>query len=200
MNLQPIPAGLVLKSGQHESFEAGACLLEVVAHLAGEPWSDHPKCACPVVAAFGRALNDRMPSDEMRTELLLPLVPLIAGSRSTKAVEERRRWMAADFAVREALPRALCSAASFPRCEDPATLLAHAAALQAMAPVTRENWEAPRAACLEARSAAYAAVFVDAADYVAATAFAAASAAADARREVFALAADLLRRMCEVSR
>ena len=32
-----------LKSGAHRSIEDGACLLEAVAWLAGEPWSDHPE-------------------------------------------------------------------------------------------------------------------------------------------------------------
>jgi hypothetical protein len=68
--------------------------------------------------------------------------------------------------------------------------------------VTRENWENARAVCQEARkaaaaAAAYAAYAADAAAYAADAADAAAYAAA--RREVFDLAAGLLKRMCLVT-
>lgn len=46
-----------LKAGQHSSIDDGACLLEVVSYVAGEPWSDHPECVCPVLGAFGREWN-----------------------------------------------------------------------------------------------------------------------------------------------
>ena len=45
---------LTLKAGQHSTFDDGACLLEAVSYIAGEPFSDHPKCVCPVLATFGR--------------------------------------------------------------------------------------------------------------------------------------------------
>lgn len=33
---------LVLKAGSHSSVEQGACIMEAVAFVAGEPWSDQP--------------------------------------------------------------------------------------------------------------------------------------------------------------
>lgn len=58
--------------GAHFSLDDGLCVMEAVAYVAGEPWSDHPKCACPVLGAFMRAWNDGLPTDEDRTRLLRP--------------------------------------------------------------------------------------------------------------------------------
>src|SRR5688500_16148045 len=49
---------ITLSAGAHKSPEQGMCLLEAVAYVAGEPFSDHPKCVSPVIAAFGRRWND----------------------------------------------------------------------------------------------------------------------------------------------
>ena len=98
---------VTLRHGAHQRYEDGACVMETVAHIAGEPHSDRPACACPVVSSFARSLNDRIPDDPTRTRLLLPLVLDIAGSKSTLEVEIRRGYVAADFAVRVFAPIAL---------------------------------------------------------------------------------------------
>ncbi len=36
------------------------CIMEAVAFMAGEPWSDSPACASPVIAAFLRSWNDAL--------------------------------------------------------------------------------------------------------------------------------------------
>ena len=95
---------LVLHHGSHGSFEQGHCAMEVVARLANEPHSDKPKCACPVISRFVINWNDRMKTDEERTAALRPLLPCIVGSKSTKAVERKRAWMCADWAVRDSAP------------------------------------------------------------------------------------------------
>ncbi len=46
-----------LGAGGHRNLEAGACAMELVSYLVGEPWSDHPKCASPVLSAFMRSWN-----------------------------------------------------------------------------------------------------------------------------------------------
>jgi len=92
-----------LAFGSHASREDGMCLMEAVAYVAGEPHTDRPKCVCPVLAAFGRAWNDSL-SDEDRQRLLRPFVPRLVGTRSTPEVEQRRAFMAADWAVRVAAP------------------------------------------------------------------------------------------------
>lgn len=65
---------LQLGHGAHPSQEA-MCVMEAVAYVAGEPWSDEPECASPTIATFLRTWNDSLPSDEERTRLLAPLIP-----------------------------------------------------------------------------------------------------------------------------
>ena len=88
-----------LAEGSHTDHTA-MCAMEAVAWVAREPWSDHPQCACPVLGAFMRSWNDGLPNDEDRTRLLLPLIPKLVGTRSSKAVEQRRATMAADWLIR----------------------------------------------------------------------------------------------------
>ncbi len=106
MDLQEIEARLAklapLASGAHQ-VNGVACAMEAVAYVAGEPWSDHPECACPILGAFMRAWNDGLPDDE-RDTLLRPLIPQLIGTRSTKAVEERRAMMAANWLIRVHTP------------------------------------------------------------------------------------------------
>lgn len=56
---------LNLDKGAHSTRDEGVCLMEAVAFVAGEPHTDHPVCASPVLGAFGRSLNDVL-SDETR--------------------------------------------------------------------------------------------------------------------------------------
>ncbi len=70
-----------LKSGAHTANDGAAmCAMEAAAWVAGEPWSDHPECVCPVIGAFMRSWNDSLP-DDRRTALLLPLIPATIGTR-----------------------------------------------------------------------------------------------------------------------
>ena len=92
-----------LSAGGHEHVDEGACFMEAVAYVAGEPWSDTPACACPVLGAFLRTWNDDL-SDTDRDRLLRPLVRRLVGSRSTPEVEARRSWLAMDWLVRTHAP------------------------------------------------------------------------------------------------
>jgi hypothetical protein len=103
INLDRLAALPPLAKGAHKSPEAGACIMEAVAYIAGEPWSDHPECACPVITAFLVAWNDGLPDDE-RDALLRPLVPRIVGTRGSNALECRRSLMGADWLVRVHTP------------------------------------------------------------------------------------------------
>ena len=93
---------LHLKSGSH-SPNSTFCVMEAVAFVAGETWSDSPECACPVISVFLRSWNDALPSDEDRDRLLKPLVPLLVGTRN-KTLEEKRALMAADWLIRVHTP------------------------------------------------------------------------------------------------
>ena len=119
--------GITLKAGGHDSRAAGVCAMEAVAWLAGEKHSDQPSCACPVIASFMRNWNDNIKDDTTRTNLLRPLLPLLVGSRSTKAVELRRSYLALDWLARECAP-------TFLSLRD--DLKAHAVALRGLKPLT----------------------------------------------------------------
>lgn len=90
---------IALLGGSHADLDAGVCALEAASYLAGEEFSDHPQCVCPTIAAFGRAWNDAL-DDETRNRLLKPIIPKMIGTRSTPDVQDRRAFMAADWAVR----------------------------------------------------------------------------------------------------
>jgi hypothetical protein len=81
-----------------------ACVMEAVAYVAGEPWSDTPECVCPVLTAFMMAWNDGLPNNQERDRLLKPLIPRLVGTRSSKEVESRRATMAADWLIRVHTP------------------------------------------------------------------------------------------------
>ena len=66
-----------LARGRHRWRRYGASFMELVSYVAGERWSDHPRCTHPVLAALARAVNDAT-SDAARP-LLAPLVPAVIG-------------------------------------------------------------------------------------------------------------------------
>jgi hypothetical protein len=77
------------------------CIMEAVAFVAGESWSDAPTCASPVISTFLRTWQDAL-SDADRDRLLPAAVwvPRLVGSRGTPEVEERRGSLALDWLVR----------------------------------------------------------------------------------------------------
>jgi len=115
-----------LSSGGHDSIGDGMCVVEAVSYIAGEPWTDSPRCVCPVIAAFLRNWNDSLPSDAERDRLLKPLIQVIVGTRSTPEVEHRRATMAADWLIRVQTPAWLRAA----------KLEQQAAALEALPEIT----------------------------------------------------------------
>ena len=96
---------LVLLGGSHTERAKGVCLLEAVAWMAREPHSDRPQCACPVLAAFGRRLNDAFSKEDR--QLLKPFIPMLVNSRRDRSVELKRAFFFADRAVRLFAPIAL---------------------------------------------------------------------------------------------
>ena len=85
-----------LSSGAHTNKEDGFCIMEAVAYVAGEPWSDSPKCACPALAAFMRPWNDSL--DDVNRQRLKPYIVRLVGTRDGNS--ERRGWMALDWLAR----------------------------------------------------------------------------------------------------
>ena len=75
---------LDMKRGSHNPNDIDMCVMEAVAYIAGEPWSDRPECSCPVIAAAARASNDR--GNQSVRDRLRDRITRIAGSRSTMEV------------------------------------------------------------------------------------------------------------------
>ena len=187
-----------LKSGAHRP-DSTFCIMEAVAYVAGEKWSDHPKCTCPVIGAFMRAWNDALPTDADRNRLLKSLIPKLIGTRN-KELEERRAMMAADWLVRVYTPTWLRLAT----LEDQAVLLESLPEIMSMAQVpsirgpieaVRKDADAARAAAGDdGGDAAWAAAWDAARDAARAAAWAAAwdaawAAAWDAARDAARAAA-----------
>ena len=187
----------VLQQGKHDP-DRGYCLLEAVAYVAGEPWSDRPACVSPVLAAFGRNWNDGMQSNAKRASLI-PYIPLLIGTAGDAAADEARGWMALDWLIREhtvawlALAGGDCAVhaarlAALP-VVDKATVRAVAPALDAARAAARAAaWDAAMAA--RAAAAGAAAARAAAAGAAAARAAAARAAARDAAMAARAAAWD----------
>jgi len=77
-----------LSKGKHISPDDGACVMELASMLAGEPFSDHPACACPVIGSFLRAYNDSL--DDERRQDLYAYAAKVVGTRATGAVQRAR--------------------------------------------------------------------------------------------------------------
>lgn len=199
-----------------------ACAMELVSWLAGEEHSDRPKCTCPVIAAFVRRFNDGIRSDAERTALLAPILPVLVGTRSDRATETRRAYLAADWSVRAATPAMLAAVgwddlATRLRAIDPIDDRDSALrARQMTGSIVADDdcaadcaaasaCAAYAAACACAACAAACACAADADAYAAACAAACADADADrslrlraARDEIRAGAIELIRRMCAI--
>lgn len=72
-----------LRRGSHPDPSAGACFMEYASLLAGEPWSDHPRCTHPALAQLARLINDAASSPGR--QLLTPLVPEAVGVKGPDA-------------------------------------------------------------------------------------------------------------------
>jgi hypothetical protein len=75
------PDGLpVLSRGRHARAEEGACLMEYVSVIAGEPFSDHPGCVEPLLVRLAWAVNDTAPPP-VRARLV-HFAPRLIGTRN----------------------------------------------------------------------------------------------------------------------
>jgi hypothetical protein len=65
--------------------------MELASMLAGEPFSDRPRCVDPVIAAFLRTYNDGI--DDKRRQELYPIAAAAVGTRSVSSVQSERARM-----------------------------------------------------------------------------------------------------------
>jgi hypothetical protein len=68
--------------------------MEVASMLAAEPFSDEPRCVCPVIAEFLRTYNDQV--DDKRRQDLYQYASLVVDTRDV-ALERRRANMCLDW-------------------------------------------------------------------------------------------------------
>jgi hypothetical protein len=109
-----------LSAGKHSSPEEGACVMELASLLAGESFTDHPACVCPVIGSFLRAYNDSV-GDERRQDLY-GYVSMVVGSVASAEVERARAerlvgWSSENFRRRWArfVPRPIARVMSHMR-------------------------------------------------------------------------------------
>ena len=126
-----------LRGGPHKSADDGLCAMEAVAWLEGVEHSDSPSCTCPVIAAFVRSINDRMPDSDRQK--LVAYLPRLVGTVSPEHEQERAEYLAW-HAITVVAPGVL----------ERAGLKHHAATLRGLG---RHDWEA---AAFAARAASYA--------------------------------------------
>lgn len=78
----PSPPDMIplLSRGKHRNSRKGACFMEMASVLAGERWSDHPRCTHPLLGELARHVND-CTSDANRQKLAV-LIPSVVGLTS----------------------------------------------------------------------------------------------------------------------
>lgn len=218
INQERLSRVTVLARGAHPVNDGAAmCAMEAAAWIAGEEWSDHPQCVCPVIGEFMRSWNDSLPNDT-RTALLLPLIPATVGTRGSDALATRRASMATDWFIRVSTPAWLRLAglsaqadllASMPEITDFAKAPSLLPTLTAIRSEAAAAGNAARVAAMVSNLAAWAASSrVAALDVVGVAAWtatkdAARAAARDALAstvaELQASAVDLVQRMCALT-
>jgi hypothetical protein len=85
-----------LARGRHRSPDEGACVMELASMLAGERFTDKPRCVDPVLAAFLRSFNDRL--DHVDRQRLLPYASRAVGTRAGRARRRERVELCLEFA------------------------------------------------------------------------------------------------------
>ena len=85
-----------LSKGKHASPSEGACVMELASMIAGEVFTDRPATACPVIAGFMRAYNDRT-GDERRQDLYRYAAEVV-GTRATPDIEHARERRCLEWA------------------------------------------------------------------------------------------------------
>jgi hypothetical protein len=97
MSTQPSYQTVRLSRGKHSSPSQGVCVMELTSMLAGEPFTDRPACADPVIGGLLRAYNDTV--DGERRQDLYQVASLVVGTASTPEVERMRANRCLAFAA-----------------------------------------------------------------------------------------------------
>jgi len=97
---------LHLKQGAHHPGST-FCVMEAVAYVAGEDWTDHPRGVPPTMATYFRWWNDHLQTDEDRDRLLKTFIPRVIGLPMNETTETRRFVMIGDWILRKLIPEIL---------------------------------------------------------------------------------------------
>jgi hypothetical protein len=97
-----------LQKGRHRRPEDGVCAMELVAWMAGEKHSDHPRSVSPVIAAFSRSFNDAL--EPARRQRLALLGARMIGTRGTRELELARCEVLWEWMIATAVPEWLAAA------------------------------------------------------------------------------------------
>jgi len=97
MSSQPSHQTVRLARGKHSSPTQGVCVMELASMLAGEPFTDRPRCADPVIGGLLRAYNDTVDGD--RRQDLYGIAAEVVGTASTPEVQRRRAARCLAFAA-----------------------------------------------------------------------------------------------------
>ena len=82
-----VPEGLpVLDVGRHRRPEHGACVMEYVSVLAGEPWSDSPECTDRALGDLARRVNDDV--EPQARSALAGIAPRLVGTVGLRAARD----------------------------------------------------------------------------------------------------------------
>ena len=103
LHLPEVLSRIPLSPGKHYENAAQKCVMECVAFVMGEPHTDHPRCACPVVTRIAMHVNDGfVPNDggDLSRRILQ-----LAGSNRGEAVTRERAYFLTDYAFRTLVPR-----------------------------------------------------------------------------------------------
>ena len=92
---EPTHQTVRLSAGKHPSPHSGACVMELSSMLAGEPFTDHPRSVCPVIATVLRAYNDAL--DDNRRQDLYRFASLSVGTRGDRELREARFELCREF-------------------------------------------------------------------------------------------------------
>ena len=102
LRLQRVLDRFELVSGIGEPDRGTACVMSLVAHLAGEGHTDRPACASPLVRHFAIPVNDHMPPEVRRR--LKPFAPRLVGTND--GLDRARAEVLRRALVEVILPRA----------------------------------------------------------------------------------------------
>lgn len=87
-NSPPSHQTVRLTRGKHTSPREGVCVMELASMLAGERFTDRPRCVSPVIGALLRAYNDFV--DDRPRQELYRVAAAVVGTRASAAVERQR--------------------------------------------------------------------------------------------------------------